>query len=49
MLLKFYHHLYQVVDCDVESTYHRSYENNDLDIFEMITNTSEPLIKLVNR
>jgi hypothetical protein len=34
---------------DVESTKHRSYEDNNLDIFEMITSTSEPMIKLVNR
>ncbi len=49
MLLKCYHHLYHVVDCDVESTQHKSYEDNGLDIFEMITNTHEPFIKLVTK
>ncbi len=49
MLLKCYHHLHHVVDCDVESTKHKSYEDNNLDIFEMITSSSEPITKLVNR
>jgi len=49
MLLKCYHHLHHVVDCDVEFTKHKSYENNNLDIFEMITSSSEPITKLVNR
>ncbi len=36
---------------DVEFIEHRSYEDEDsyLDIFEMITNTSEPMIKFVNK
>jgi hypothetical protein len=38
-----------VVDCDVEFIEHRSYEDSCLDIFEMITNTSEPMIKIVNK
>jgi hypothetical protein len=37
-----------VVDCDVEFIKHRSYENS-LDIFEMTTSTSEPMIELVNK
>jgi hypothetical protein len=49
VLLKCYHHLHHVVDCDVEFTKHKSYENNNLDIFEMITSSSEPITKLVNR
>ncbi len=49
MLLKCYHHLHHVVDYDVEFTKHKSYENNNLDIFEMITNSSEPITKLINR
>jgi hypothetical protein len=49
MLLKCYHHLHHVVDRDVKFTKHKSNENNNLDIFEMITNSSEPITKLVNR
>jgi hypothetical protein len=41
--------LSSLISCDVESTQHKSYEDNGLNIFEIITNTSEPLIKLVNR
>jgi hypothetical protein len=47
MRLKCYHHLHPMEDCDVESTEHRSYEDNNLDIFEMTANTSEPMIELV--
>jgi hypothetical protein len=49
MLLKCYHHLHHVVDCDVEFTKHKSNENNNLDVFEMITNSSEPITKLINK
>jgi hypothetical protein len=38
-----------VEDCDVEFTKRKSYEDNNLDIFEMILSTSEPMTKLVNR
>jgi hypothetical protein len=48
-LLKCYHHLHHIVDCDVESIEHRSYEKSKLDIFEMTTNISELIIELVNR
>jgi hypothetical protein len=34
---------------DVESTYHRSYEDSNLDIFEMTASTSEPMAKLLNK
>jgi hypothetical protein len=49
MLLKCYYHLHHVEDCDVEFRERRSYEDNNLDIFEMILSTSEPMTKLVNR
>jgi hypothetical protein len=49
MLLKYYHHLHLVEDYDVESIKHRSFEDNNLDIFEMTLNTSEPVTKLVNK
>jgi hypothetical protein len=34
---------------DIKSTKHRSYENNSLDIFEMVASTSEPMAELVNK
>jgi len=49
MFLKCYHHLDHVVDCYVEFTKHRSYEENSLDIFEMTISTSELVTKLVNK
>jgi hypothetical protein len=49
MLLKCYHHLHLVEDCDVKFIEHRSYEDSSLDIFEMIVSTSELVTKLVNR
>ncbi len=49
MLLKCYHHLHLVVDCDVEFTKHRSYEDNNLDILEMTSSTTKLVIELVNR
>jgi hypothetical protein len=49
MLLKCYHHLHHVSNCDVESTLHKSYENNNVDIFEMTISISEQVTKLVNR
>jgi hypothetical protein len=49
LLLKCYHHLHSVENYDVESTKHKSYKDNNLDIFEMIASTSEPTIELVNR
>jgi hypothetical protein len=36
-------------DCDVEFIEHISYEDKNLDIFEMIVSTSELLTKLVSR
>jgi hypothetical protein len=38
-----------VEDYDVESIEHTSYENNNLDIFEMTITISEPVIELVNK
>jgi hypothetical protein len=49
MLLKCYHHLHLVENYDVESTKHRSYEDNSLEIFEMTTCTNEPMVELVNK
>jgi hypothetical protein len=49
MFLKCYHHLHHVVDCEIESIDHKSYENCNLNIFEMIVNTSELIKELVNR
>ncbi len=49
MLLKCYHHLHLVVDCDVQFIENKSYEDCCLDIFEMNSNTSEPMIELVNK
>ncbi len=49
MFLKCYHHLYPMEDCDVEFIEHISYEDNNLDIIEMIVNTSELMTKLVSR
>ncbi len=49
MFLKFYHQLHPMDDCDVESTKHRSYEDNNLNIFEMTANINEPMTKLVNK
>jgi hypothetical protein len=37
-----------VENYDIESIEHRAYEDNNLDIFEMIANISEPVAKLVN-
>jgi hypothetical protein len=41
MLLKCYHHLHLVEDCDVEFIEHRSYEGSSLDIFETTISTSK--------
>jgi len=49
MFLKCYHHLHPVENYDIESTKHRSYEDNNLDIFEMIASISEPMVELVNK
>jgi len=40
MLLKCYHHLHRVENYDVKSTKHKSYEDSNLDIFQMIANTT---------
>jgi hypothetical protein len=47
--LRLYHHLQHVVDCEIESMDHKSYEICNLNMFEMIVNTSELIKKLVNR
>jgi hypothetical protein len=49
MFLKCYHHLHLVENYDVESIEHKSYEDNNLNIFEMIVSKSEPVTKLVNK
>jgi hypothetical protein len=49
MFLKCYHHLHHVVDCEIESIDHKFYENCNLNMFEMIVNTSELIKELVNR
>jgi hypothetical protein len=49
MFLKCYHHLHLVVNYDVEFKEHTSYEDINMYIFEMTTNTNEPMTKLVNR
>ncbi len=52
MFLKCYDHLHHVENYDVKFTKHKSYEDNSLDffdIFEMTTNTSEPMVELVNK
>jgi hypothetical protein len=49
MLLKCYHHLHHVVECDVESTKHKSYEINNLYIFEMTISLNKLITKLINR
>jgi hypothetical protein len=40
MFLKCYHHLHHVENYDVEFTKHKSYEDNNVDIFQMIANTT---------
>jgi hypothetical protein len=49
MLLKCYHHLHLVENYDVESTHHKSYEDNNLDILEMIASTIKPVLQLVTK
>ncbi len=49
MFLKCYDHLHPLENYDMESTKHRSYEDNILDIFEMIASTSELMVELVNK
>ncbi len=49
VFLKCYHHLHHVENYDVEFTKHKSYEDSSMDIFEMTTNTSEPMVELVNK
>jgi hypothetical protein len=49
MFLKCYHHLHLMQNYDIESTKHRSYENNNLDIFKMIANKNELVTELVNK
>jgi hypothetical protein len=42
ILLKCYHHLHPLENYDIESTKHNSYEDNNLDVFEMTTSISKP-------
>jgi hypothetical protein len=45
MFLKCYHHLHHVVDCDVKFTKQKFYEDNNLDIFDMTSNTKWTSVK----
>jgi hypothetical protein len=49
MLLKCYYHLHPLVESERGVVDERVEEDMSLDIFEMITNTSEPTTKLVNK
>jgi hypothetical protein len=49
MLLKCYYHLHPLVESERGVVDERVEKDMSLDIFEMITNTSEPTTKLVNR
>jgi len=49
MLLKCYHHLHPMKNYDVEFAKHRSYEDNNPNIFEITTKTIEPIVELVNK
>jgi hypothetical protein len=49
MLLKCYHRLHLVENYHVESTKHRSYEDRNLDIFEMTVSAIKPMAKLITK
>ncbi len=49
MLLKCYHHLHPMIDCEVAFANAKSDEKCSLNIFEMTTSTNELVKKLVNR
>jgi energy-converting hydrogenase A subunit M len=49
MLLKCYYHLHPLIESKRGVVDQKVEEDMSLDIFEMITNTSEPSMKLINR
>ncbi len=49
MLLKCYRHLHPMANCEIGFVNQRIDENQGLEIFEMTTNTSEPIKDLVNK
>jgi len=49
MLLKCYYHLHPLVESKRGVVDQKVEKDMSLDIFEMITNTSEPSMKLINR
>ncbi len=49
MFLKCYYHLHTLVESKRGVVDERVEEDRSLDIFEMTTNTSEPITELVNR
>jgi len=49
MLVKCYHHLHSLIDNGSAFTKEKVVENCNLDIFEMITNTSELAKELINK
>jgi energy-converting hydrogenase A subunit M len=49
MLLKCYYHLHPLVESKRGVVDQKVEEDMSLDIFEMITNTSEPSMKLINK
>jgi hypothetical protein len=49
MLLKCYYHLHTLVEYERGFVDQKVREDMSLDIFEMITSTSEPTMELVNR
>jgi len=48
MFLKFYHHLRPLSKVEIFFAY-KSDENNNLDIFEMVTNTNEHVKEFLNK
>ncbi len=49
MLLKCYHHLHLVPNCEIVFTKQRVDENYNMDIFQMTTSTSELVKELITR
>ncbi len=49
MLLKCYHHLHSMIDCEVAFANTKLDEKCSLNIFEMTTSTTELVKELVNR
>lgn len=49
MFLKCYYHLHHFTEFERDVVDQRFEKDNSLDIFEMTTNTSEPLMELINK